>query len=133
MSDAASERVKAAIWTGKNFCRVTILAKAVSHMSKICKTWQISVEAALPLAACLRNLRLAAPVPSRSCSIHGRHRSTGSAQENQLRAVFRVWAARGLPHITACQHLEPVRPVPREGPWPCTSCTGFPRQTTGRR
>lgn len=98
VSDAASERVKAVVWTGKNniFCRVTTLARAVCHMSKICETRQMSVEAALLLVACSRNLHPAALTPSHGCSLRGWYRTTSSAQENQLRAVFRVRAACGL-------------------------------------
>lgn len=132
MSDAASERVKGAVWTGKDdiFFRVTTLAKAVCHMSEICETWQISLEAALLLVACPRNLCLAALTQSCGCSLRGRHRTAGSTQENQLRAVFHVWAAHGLPHrrvqtpgaCHACALRGPFTPhilhwLPKEGHW----------------
>lgn len=56
-------------WEIDILCRVTALTKAVCHTSKICKTWQISMEAALLLAACPRNLCLAAPTPRHTCSL----------------------------------------------------------------
>lgn len=91
MSDAANERVKAEVWTGKNnkFFRVTTLSTAVCCTSKICENWQISVEAALYLAAHPRNPCLAALTPSHRFSHHRWH--SGKPTKGCVSCQGSVW------------------------------------------